>query len=508
MSLAVVRSRALDGLNAPPVQVEVQLANGLPCFTLVGLADTEVKESRERVRAALQASGFAFPHNKRVTVSLAPADLPKESGRFDLPIALGVLAAAGQLDAARLDAAEWAGELSLAGELRPVRGALALALGLQAESPERTLVLPEVSARSAARVRELDVRAARTLAQVVAALVPGEAAVPLPRAVPGAAAAPRPLPDLRDVKGQAAAKRALEIAAAGGHSLLMVGPPGSGKSMLAERLAGLLPPLDETEALAAAAVAGLRAAADEAAPASGQRPVRAPHHTASAAALVGGGSPPRPGEISLAHGGVLFLDETPEFPRPALEALREPLETGVVTISRAARQARFPARFQLVAAMNPCPCGWLGSGSRIGRACRCTPDAVARYQGRLSGPLLDRIDLQVEVLAASPEELMAAPAGEPSAAVAARVAVAWERQRLRQGEANARLAAARIDAVCTMDDAATRFVQQAATRLGWSGRRLHRCLKVARTIADLAGTERIALVHAAEALQLQRVLPG
>lgn len=289
MSLAVVRSRALDGLNAPPVQVEVQLANGLPSFTLVGLADTEVKESRERVRAALQASGFEFPHNRRITVNLAPAELPKESGRFDLPIALGVLAAAGQLDVARLDAAEWAGELSLAGELRPVRGALALALALQAEAPGRTLVLPEVSACSAARVHELDVRAARSLAQVVAALVPGEAAVPLPRAVPAAPAAPRALPDLREVKGQAAAKRALEIAAAGGHSLLMVGPPGSGKSMLAERLAGLLPPLDEAEALAAAAVAGLRAAADEAAPASGQRPVRAPHHTASAAALVGGG---------------------------------------------------------------------------------------------------------------------------------------------------------------------------------------------------------------------------
>jgi len=508
MSLAVVRSRALDGLNAPPVQVEVQLANGLPSFTLVGLADTEVKESRERVRAALQASGFEFPHNKRITVNLAPAELPKESGRFDLPIALGVLAAAGQLDVARLDAAEWAGELSLAGALRPVRGALALALALRAEAPGRTLVLPEVSACSAARVRDLDVRAAASLAQVVAALVPGDAAQPLPRAEPAAPAAPRALPDLRDVKGQAAAKRALEIAAAGGHSLLMVGPPGSGKSMLAERLAGLLPPLDEAEALAAAAVAGLRGAAEEAAPASGQRPVRAPHHTASAAALVGGGSPPRPGEISLAHGGVLFLDETPEFPRAALEALREPLETGVVTISRAARQARFPARFQLVAAMNPCPCGWLGAGSRIGRACRCTPEAVARYQGRLSGPLLDRIDLQVEVLAASPEELMAAPAGEPSAAVAERVAAAWERQRARQGEANARLAAGRIDAVCALDDAATRFVQQAASRLGWSGRRLHRCLKVARTIADLAGAERIALVHAAEALQLQRVLPG
>jgi magnesium chelatase family protein len=508
MSLAVVRSRALDGLNAPPVQVEVQLANGLPSFTLVGLADTEVKESRERVRAALQASGFEFPHNRRITVNLAPADLPKESGRFDLPIALGILAAAGQLDVARLDAAEWAGELSLAGELRPVRGALALALALRDDAPGRTLVLPEVSACSAARVPELDVRAARTLAQVVAALVPGEAMQPLAKARPPAPGNPRPLPDLRDVKGQAAAKRALEIAAAGGHSLLMVGPPGSGKSMLAERLAGLLPPLDEAEALAAAAVAGLRSGADDAAAASGQRPVRAPHHTASAAALVGGGSPPRPGEISLAHGGVLFLDETPEFPRAALEALREPLETGVVTISRAARQARFPARFQLVAAMNPCPCGWLGSGSRIGRACRCTPEAVARYQGRLSGPLLDRIDLQVEVLAASPEELLAAPAGEPSSAVAERVAVAWLRQQARQGEANARLAAGRLDALCVLDDAAERFVRQAATRLGWSGRRLHRCLKVARTIADLAGSDRIGLVHAAEALQLQRVLPA
>ncbi len=505
MSLAIVLSRALVALEAPPVRVEVQLANGLPAFALVGLAETEVKESRERVRAALQSAGFAYPHNKRITVNLAPADLPKESGRFDLPIALGILAAAGQIDTARLARCEFAGELSLAGELRPVRGALALALAMRAGAPEHTLVLPTVSAHSAAQVEELDVREADTLAEVVASLVPGETPAPLRRARPAPPPNPPPAPDLRDVKGQAGAKRALEIAAAGAHHLLMVGPPGSGKSMLAERLAGLLPPLSRPDALAAAALAGL---ATGNATAPGGRPVRAPHHTASAAALVGGGSPPRPGEISLAHGGVLFLDETPEFPRAALEALREPLETGSITISRAARQARFPAGFQLVAAMNPCPCGWLGGGSRLGRACRCTPEAVARYQGRLSGPLLDRIDLQVEVLAASPEELLAAPGGEPSAAVALRVAAARERQLARQGEPNARLAPAAVDLFCTLDDSASAFVRQAAARLGWSGRRLHRCLKVARTIADLAAAERITLVHAAEALQLQRVLPA
>ena len=513
MSLAIVHSRALVALEAPSVQVEVQLANGLPGFALVGLADTEVKEARERVRAALLSAGFSYPHNKRITVNLAPADLPKESGRFDLPIALGILAAAGQIDATRLARCEFAGELSLAGELRPVRGALALALAMRRSADGRALVLPKASARSAARVREIEVLQASTLLEVVASLVPGEAATPLQRAVAEAPAAPVPGPDLRDVKGQAAAKRALEIAAAGEHSLLMVGPPGSGKSMLAARLAGLLPPLAEDEALAAAALAGLAASTpggDGAEPAGhgNARPVRAPHHTASAVALVGGGSPPRPGEISLAHGGVLFLDETPEFPRAALEALREPLETGVITISRAARQARFPARFQLVAAMNPCPCGWLGAGSRTGRACRCTPEAVARYQGRLSGPLLDRIDLQVEVLAATPEELLAAPAGEPGTAVAARVAAARERQQQRQGEPNARLMPAAVDLFCTLDEPASAFVRQAASRLGWSGRRLHRCLKVARTIADLAGAERIALVHVAEALQLQRVLPA
>ena len=507
MTLAVVMSRALDGMAAPPVQVEVHLANGLPSFTLVGLADTEVKEARERVRAALAQSGLAFPTNKRITVNLAPAELPKDSGRFDLPIALGILAADGQIDAAALAQYEFAGELSLAGELRPVRGALALALALGHEGSTRTLVLPEASAREAALAEQVPVCAARHLLDVVAALQPGDAAVPLPRAQPASGSEPSAtaLFDLADVRGQSGAKRGLEIAAAGGHSVLMIGPPGAGKSMLAQRLPGLLPPMSQHEALASAAIASLAGAFD-AATQWKVRPFRSPHHSATAPALVGGGSPPRPGEISLAYGGVLFLDEIPEMPRAALEALREPLETGRITISRAARSASFPARFQLVAAMNPCPCGWLGAPAGGARSCRCTPDIVARYQSRLSGPLLDRIDLQIEVPAVKADALMGARNGEPSSAVAVRVLAARERAWSRQGSTNAEMTPAALEAHCALDDTAHALLHKAAVRLGWSGRGMHRVLKVSRTIADLAASPRIRSIHIAEAMQWRRAL--
>jgi magnesium chelatase family protein len=504
MSLAVLSSRALAGLHAVSVRVETHLAAGLPSFTVVGLAGVEVRESRERVRAAIQNSGFEFPAG-RITVNLSPADLRKESARFDLPMALGVLLASGQVampelmnraGTSCLARLVVAGELSLTGVLVPVAAPLAIALAVARDDPDATLILPAASAAQAAHVPGLKVLGAGTLTEVVAHLAGGE---PLPAAVPAPWPAAGATPCLSDVRGQGGARRALELAAAGGHSLLMVGPPGAGKSMLAYRMPGLLPPLSRLHALEVAAIAGL---AGRAAGFSLQPPFRAPHHCATAAALVGGGSRPRPGEISLAHHGVLFLDELPEFDRGALEALREPLETGKVSIARAAGTLQYPARFQLVAAMNPCPCGWLGH-PRV--ACRCTPDQANRYRAKLSGPLLDRIDLQIELPPADPD-WMDAPPGEPSAQVRERVLACRDRQHARQGRLNAHLDGAELDAHCGVDDEARVLLSQAMSRLNASGRAAHRVLRVARTAADLEGAARVGARHIAEGVQLRQVM--
>jgi magnesium chelatase family protein len=481
-------------MDAALVTVEVHLANGLPNFTIVGLPEAEVKESKDRVRAALQNCQFEFPA-RRITVNLAPADLPKESGRFDLPIALGILAASGQIPSDKLAEYEYAGELALTGEIRAIRGALAMTY--RAANSGRAFILPAVNAPEAALVEDATVYPAQSLLQVAAHLSGRDA---LTRYIPDTKTIEPHYPDMREVKGQAQSKRALEIAAAGSHSVLMSGPPGTGKSMLAARFPGILPEMTQQEALESAAMQSLGGMFEV--ENWKRRPYRAPHHTASAVALVGGGSNPRPGEISIAMHGVLFLDELPEFDRGVLEVLREPMESGRITISRAARRADFKAQFQLVAAMNPCPCGYLG---HFNGKCRCTLDQVSRYRAKISGPLLDRIDIQIEVPAVPQEDLLKQSDGESSVLIKSRVEASRQRQLTRQGKPNALLSVAEIELFCVPDTQSETLLRQAITRLNLSARAYHRVLKVARTIADLEGSEAIQISHIAEAIQYRRM---
>ncbi len=497
MSLAVLHSRALSGMDAPEVIVEVHLANGLPSFTIVGLPEAEVKESKDRVRAAIQTAQFEFPA-RRITVNLAPADLPKESGRYDLPIALGILAASGQIPKESLQHYEIAGELALTGELRPIRGALAMTYHMVHKTAhgKRAFILPQNSALEASLVKDALIYPAKSLLAVCAHLS-GHSL--LQQYVSDTPVQSSFYADFNEVKGQSQAKRALEIAAAGGHSVLMTGPPGTGKSMLASRFAGILPSMTEQEALESAAIQSLNGAYKL--ENWKRRPFRSPHHTASGVALVGGGGIPRPGEISLAHHGVLFLDELPEFDRKVLEVLREPLESGHITISRAARQADFPASFQLLAAMNPCPCGYLG---HFNNKCRCTPDNIARYRAKISGPLLDRIDLLITVPALKEDELTTINQAESSDSIRMRVEAARQTQLNRQGKANFALGSLEIDTYCQPDEAGLMLLKTAISKLNLSARAYHRILKVARTIADLCGDNAIKPAHIAEAVQYRR----
>ena len=498
MTFAVVNSRALSGMNAPLVEVEGHLSNGLPQCNIVGLPDTEVKESRDRVRAAIVQSGFEFPTQK-ITVNLAPADLPKESGRFDLPIAIGILAASGQIASDKLTQYEFAGELALSGSLRPIRGALAMAY--QAQKSDRTFILPRDNAMQASVMPQVSALGANSLGEVAAHLNGTQTLLPCEATF--SQTENESLPDLCDVKGQHTARLALEIAAAGGHSLLILGPPGTGKSMLAQRLPSILPPLTDDELASVWALRSLVPQFSGCLKQDTRRPFRAPHHSASSAALVGGGSDPKPGEISLAHKGVLFLDELPEFDRRVLEMLREPLESGEIHISRATRQATFPAQFQLVAAMNPCPCGYLGHPSK---PCRCTPDSIKRYRAKISGPLLDRIDLTIEVPALTAAELISAQPGESSANVLKRVLAAREKQYARQGKINATLTSGELDNSSSILPEARNALGEMLEKLTLSARSFHRILRVAQTLADLAGDEVVDRNHVIRAIGFRRAL--
>lgn len=492
MSLAIVYSRACTGITAPSVTVETHISGGLPHFSIVGLPETAVKESKERVRSALLNMRFEFPA-RRITVNLAPADLPKEGGRFDLPIALGILAATSQLPTIQLEQYEFTGELALSGTLRPIQGALPFALATQKAG--RTLVVPWQNADEAALVSGINILAAKHLMDVCAHLTKHHLLTA--HYVHKPAESNEGETDLQDVRGQPRAKRALEIAAAGGHSLLFIGSPGTGKTMLASRLPSILPQLGEEEAIEIATVASISNAAFTINQWR-KRPFRAPHHTASSVALVGGGNPPRPGEISLAHHGVLFLDELPEFNRHVLEALREPLESGTITISRAARQAEFPAKFQLIAAMNPCPCGYLNDPHH---QCHCSLEQVHRYRMRISGPLLDRIDMHVEVPPLAQSALIfSGEKGEPSAMVRDRVERAREKQLKRSAKINSALSNKELEQVCVLNNADQDLLATIMQKLQLSARAYHRILRIARTIADLADDDKVLTTHLTEAL--------
>ncbi len=497
MSLAVVYSRAKVGIHAPLVHVEAHLSAGLPSFSIVGLPETAVKESKDRVRSAILTAGFEFPAS-RITVNLAPADLPKEGGRFDLPIALGILAASGQLPDQTLSQYECLGELALTGSLRSVDGVISAAMACA--RAERTLILPKLNEAEVSLCRDSASLCAQHLLEVCRHLH-GHEALALTQPSP-APTYQYDGPDLAQVKGQAHAKRALEIAAAGSHNLLMSGPPGTGKSLLAHCLPGILPPLSEQEALQVAALYSVSRQ-----PQRHQfyaRPFRQPHHTASGVALVGGGTHPKPGEISLAHHGVLFLDEIPEFSRTVLDVMREPLETGHISISRAAQQVDYPARFQLVAAMNPCPCGYLKQANK--RCADCSESKALKYQSSVSGPLLDRIDLQIEV-PALPKGMLSTddPNTESSEQVRARVEQARTTQLLRQGCANAHLTQKQVPEVCNIDRALSTLLEDALEKLGLSARAYHRILKVARTLADLSNSQHIDQSHILEALSYRQL---